>query len=485
MKRTILFYFLLTSLLFSQSIPQLQREAEREVKHKSLINGQWSGYAQFVDSKEIIFNINGNQKLAPASGLKVFTSSLALYYLGEDYRYQTSIYYDGTINGKTLKGNLYIVGSGDPTLGSDKVTGSITLDKLMNQWVQKIKEKGIEVIEGDIIADDFLFDRVTISDYWNWVDIGNYYGAGTSALCINDNLYHLYFKPGKNTGDAAEVIRTEPHIFGLTFTNNMKTGKAGSGDNGYIFNAPNQFNAVLRGTIPAGVNEFSIKGSIPNPPLFAVQYLHNYLQKNGIMVNGKATVIKDERKYEQAKLIHTHTSPQLKDIVYIVNKRSDNLYTEQILKTTAQRKTGTGSFDEGTNLISSFLKENKIDATGIKLYDGCGLSRSNTITTKSMVELLIHNTKQKYFEAFYNSLGIAGDPKDISFFRNFGVNTAIQKNARIKSGFITGVRSHSGYVTDKKGRLIAFSFIANNHDATSREINEIHTRLMVLLAENE
>jgi D-alanyl-D-alanine carboxypeptidase/D-alanyl-D-alanine-endopeptidase (penicillin-binding protein 4) len=91
-------------------------------------------------------------------------------------------------------------------------------------------------------------------------------------------------------------------------------------------------------------------------------------------------------------------------------------------------------------------------------------------------------TSHKFFRSFYNSLGEAGNPDDISSFKSWGIGTAIAMNARIKSGTINGVRSHSGYIKNKKGRLIAFSFIANNFSGSAREINEIHQKILISLA---
>jgi D-alanyl-D-alanine carboxypeptidase/D-alanyl-D-alanine-endopeptidase (penicillin-binding protein 4) len=449
----------------------------------TLRNGQWSIYAEYADSSQPIISLNSDEALAPASCMKLVTTSAALNYLGENFQYETSLYYDGKISSSgTLNGNIYIAGSGDPTLGSSSVTGSLSLDDLMKTWINAIAEKGIKTIHGSVIADDLLFDDIPIPDNWYWVDIGNYYGASTSALSINNNLYYLYFKPSKKIGSKAEVLRTEPKIPGLHFINYMKTGTQGSGDNGYIYCTPGQFTATLRGTIPAGVKEFSIKGSIPDPPLFAAQYLTKKLEENKIYVSKPAAKLKSQISYNKNKKIISTYSPKLKDIIYYINKRSDNLYTEQLLKTIAYYQTGTGSFDKGFEVLKNFLNENRIPTDGVNFFDGSGLSRSDAITTQTITKLLTFNTKQKYFDSFYNSLGVAGDTNDEGYFKKFGNNTPVEYNARLKDGYIGGVRSHSGYIRTKSGRLIAFSFIANNFNGSSKDVNNIHLKLMIELA---
>ena len=451
-------------------------------KQPYLKHAQWSLSAIYIDDGSPIIDYQSEQSLAPASGLKLFTSSEALDILGEDFTCDTKLFYDGIFKSGTLNGNIYIVGGGDPTLGSDQVDGSLSLDSLMDTWVVAIQSKGISKINGSIIADPLLFDEMTVPDNWNWIDIGNYYGAGVSALNINDNLYHLVFKPASGPGQPAEVLRTEPEIPDLQFINHILTGKSGSGDNGYIYCAPGQFSAVLRGTVPAGESEFKIKGSIPDPPLFSAQELHRSLIGHGIAITNSPSVLKSIQDYDPDKLIHTTKSPPLKDIVYIINKRSFNLYAETLPKLLAVNEGKTGTLENGLKIIQEWLETNNIFTEGFEMSDGCGLSRSNMITTRAMVELLRYMKSRPVFNALYQSMGVAGDPDDIGYFSNFGKGTAIAFNARIKSGLINNVRSHSGYVQDRSGRWIAFSFIANNYTGRLSNINNVHEKILIELA---
>jgi serine-type D-Ala-D-Ala carboxypeptidase/endopeptidase (penicillin-binding protein 4) len=483
--RLNLYIPLIISLAFITVSGQSLKEIVNETKNSpQFSNATWGVYAEYTDTGEELVNSDGHKSLAPASNLKLFTSAAALHYLGADFRFTTEIHISGNIdNDGTLKGDIIIKGGGDPTLGFITVSGSLPIEKLMQQWAAAVMTAGIKRVNGNIIADDFLFDRNPLPDYYPWIDMGNYYGAGTSALTIHDNLYYLYFKPGTRVGDPAEILRTYPEIPGLTFINNMKTGKEGSGDNGYIYAAPNQFNAVLRGTIPAGVKEFSIKGSIPNPPLFAVQQFHLVLQKHNIEITGYPAVADEKIDYKGSKLIHTTHSPPLSEIVYIVNKKSNNLYTEQLLKMTGLKVSGEGSYQKGVEALRKYLSLMNVPDYGLRLFDGSGLSRNNMITPQMMGKLLTAVTKQDYFDPFYHSLGIAGDPSDISAFATFGANTLLANNARIKSGTVNGVRGHSGYVRTKSGRLVSFSFIANNFSVSASKVNEAHIRFLKTLAE--
>ena len=478
----ILFYFVVKTVIPQHS--QIDGLIQSNQSSENLKNATWSLYAEYVDNGKNIIDYQSHFALTPASGLKLITTAAALEILGEEYKCSTRIYYDGILlsNG-ILKGNIYIRGGGDPTLGSDRVKGSLPLDSLMISWINAIKKTGIKQIEGSIFADDLLFDHKRTPDYWNWIDIGNYYGAGTCALSIHDNLYYLLFEPGRYVGQPARVLGTEPEIPGLSFINHMKTGSKFSGDNGYIYAAPGQFEALLDGTVPAGHKIFKIKGAIPDPALLTAQRLYQELINTGIIITDYPAKLKNFFDYNNAKLIHTTISPPLKDIIFIINKKSFNLYAEQLVKLIALSQNKTGSLENGLHMIKIFLSENSITINGLELYDGSGLSRSNLITTRTMVELLKFMSKRPFFKSYYNSLAVAGDEEDEGSFNSFGNGTIIENNARIKSGFISNIRSHSGYVHDRYGRLIAFSFIANNYHGSTGTINKIHKYLIIKLAE--
>ena len=450
----------------------------------TLSRAQWSIYAEYVNNGETVIDYNSRNCLAPASSLKIITTGLTLVKLGPDFQFSTRIYHDGVINRKgILDGNLYIVGGGDPTLGSEMVPGSLGLDSLMQTWIEAIRAAGIQRINGAVVADVALFEEQAVPDYWPWIDIGNYYGAGTSALCIHDNLYYLTFKPGELVGDPAEVLRIEPQIPGLVFTNYMRTGPVGSGGgNGYIYCAPKQFQATLRGTIQAGVDEFAIKGSIPDPGLFTAQLLTAALTDVGIKIKQKPQVCTVLSDYDPGKLINEHKSPALKEIVRITNQKSVNLYTEQLLKFLAWQETGTGSLDQGLELIEAFLDSNGIDNLGWQLFDASGLSRTNRVSARQLSRFLTLMAHETVFRDYYNSFSIAGDQDGIGFVKSMGKGTVLAMNGRIKTGFINGVRSHTGYLTTGSGRLVAFSLICNNYPVSTRQINKIHESILIQLA---
>ncbi len=471
------------SVLRSQPMPRIQSIITSSQTDTLLANAQWGLYAVYLKSGRVLIDHHSQFALAPASGQKILTTGTALMRLGEDFRFKTRVYYLGKIdpNG-TLQGDVFIVGSGDPTLGSDLVPGSPDLPQLMAQWLAAFRRAGIRKINGRIRGDDLLFRDRTVPDNWMWVDMGNYYGASSPALTIHNNLYRLVFAPGQKEGDPTRILTTRPRIPGLMFENFVSTGPKGSGDNGYIYCAPGQFNAYVTGTIPAGVDSFSIKGAIPDPTLFAAQYLSRYLRQHGIPCSQPAARLRKPRDYRQATLLIEHLSPPLKDIVYQTNKRSVNLYCELLAKQLSVQAGGPGTTADGLKIIKKQLRMLGVPIQGLHLSDGSGLSRTNTVTPRLMVAYLRAMTQQPCFNTFYNSLAVTGDPNDIGYFKHWGKGTPLAFNAHMKSGLIEGVRSHSGYLKDRSGRWIVFSFIANNFNGSYKLIDKIHEKILIELA---
>ncbi|MFA6618426.1 MAG: D-alanyl-D-alanine carboxypeptidase/D-alanyl-D-alanine-endopeptidase [Candidatus Neomarinimicrobiota bacterium] len=481
-KRILILSFSLF-LLFAQTPQELVQElAELE----ELNHAQWSVYARYVDQapdEEAIISHNAEMSLACASSLKVLAVGIALDRLGANHTYKTKLYYDGIISEDgVLDGSIYILGGGDPTLGGDQVGGVMSQRKLMSTWVRAIEGAGIKKINGSIIGDESLYAPFHAPGNWSWEDLGNYYGAGFGALCYSDNKYYLDFKPGEKEGDDAEVIAIRPQIPGFKYTNRMKTGPEHSGDNGYILCAPNVYEAIFYGTVPAGNDRFTIKGSIPNPALVIAQALETSLEKKGISTENGVMVLNEKKKYNGRKLLNTVKSPPLRLIAEITNKLSNNTFTEMLLLSVADKEMGLGTTRAGIKYIYKFMDRLQVDRSGLRLVDASGLSQENMITTKIFSDYLSEMTKRESFDIFYKTFARAGDSKDFGHVQYFGDNTAAAGNARVKTGYINSVRSHTGYVSDMNGRMIAFSLIANNYHCKTKEITGIHEKIVVALA---
>ncbi|MCE9539792.1 MAG: D-alanyl-D-alanine carboxypeptidase/D-alanyl-D-alanine-endopeptidase [Bacteroidetes bacterium] len=487
-KRSLIIFLFLLQIIFSysQSISKLSIEIEKLKSDEALKHAVWSICVMPVKKDTILAEYNSTISLVPASTLKIVTTGAALSMLGGDFKFETKLQYDGVFDSISgiIKGNLYIVGGGDPTLESeyfkDKKDSLSTTDK----WAELLKKKGIKKIEGAIIGDASIFDDNMIPSQWIWADIGNYFGAGASGLSYHDNKYTLYLKSAA-VGSKTVITKTTPYIDGLQTVNNVISG--GNNDNAFIYGAPYSYYREIQGTIPANKNNYEVEGSIPDPALFCAQSLEISLKKIGIKITKKPTTTRalreaDEYFFSNKHTLYKHNSPTLNEIIYWTNFKSNNLYAEHLLKYIAYKKDGIGRENEGTEIITAFWKNKGVDVNGFFMNDGCGLSRSNVITTKTEAQILRLMAKDKNFKAYYNSFPIAGK---IGPLDNFCEGTSAKDNLCAKSGYITRARGYAGYVKNKKGEMLCFSLLANNYDCTPPEMKKKLEKLMIAIAEME
>lgn len=416
------------------------------------------------EGSDPIFEKNSDQSLYPASTIKLWVAAAALEALGPNYRFETRLEYSGSIDNQgMLTGDLFIKGDGDPTLGSDRF--DLPTGDLLLKWRLAVQEAGIRTIRGRIVGDTSSFESQMASPTWLWEDMGNYYGAGASGLCINENRYDIYFEPGKKEGDLVKIISTFPDLPSMTFLNNVKTGKAGSGDGVTIFGVEYTPLQQLTGTVPAGEPRFRVKGSLYDPPLIAAQMFHGCLDKAQVFVSCKprSSVTYHLPSSKQRIIIDRTQSPPIKDIVKHMNKYSINIYADQLFKKLGQKLSGTGSFEMGSKAEKEYLASFNIDLSGSKVLDGSGLSRKNLITARQMVDFLSAVRQKEYFIHFYSSLPVAGvSGLEGGGLSSFGEGTPLAKTLRAKTGSAEGAFALSGYIKTSFGGELPFTVIINN-----------------------
>jgi D-alanyl-D-alanine carboxypeptidase/D-alanyl-D-alanine-endopeptidase (penicillin-binding protein 4) len=447
-----------------------------------------------MDTKtgEIISSYNSGKAMIPASTMKTVTTASALAILGENYRFKTTLEYDGIIENGILKGNLYLKGTGDPMLGSDEVKENelpkvANMEALLSTFLNEIRKKGITKIEGKIIGDDAYFNSTQLQPAtWQWNDLGNYYGAGPSALNFHENLYYFYFKRSNVIGSQTSIGQVTPKLPYLTFQNEVTIGKKGTGDNAYIFGAPNTYNRYVRGTIPPGTKNFKIKGSIPNPAYFAAYFLMEKLEMNGIKTKKIATtelerIREGKKSTAERTIIYTHKSPMIKEIIARANEKSNNLYCEALLKAMGKKVKNIGTTEKGVEAVLEFWEGRGFDTKTFFMEDGSGLSARNAVSAFAMSSLMSKVARDKnLFPPFYNSLAIGGKSGTVRYlFRN---NKAVGSRLRIKSGSIRRVRAYCGYATTKSGKIVSFSIMANNFSGKSTPIRQRMETIMLAIA---
>jgi D-alanyl-D-alanine carboxypeptidase/D-alanyl-D-alanine-endopeptidase (penicillin-binding protein 4) len=410
-------------------------------------------YAVESNTGKVLLEKNSAVSFVPASCMKIVTTAAALQILGADSRFETHLEYDGVIDANhTLHGNIYIRGGGDPCLGSDRIEGTLSWKKQIAAWTDVIEKLGIQSIEGTVIGDANKWETALAVPSWSWEDLGNYYGAGACALSFHENCYSLVLKPGKQVGDNAAIVRTDPPVPRLIFQNEVTTGPVGSGDQACIYGSENSWVQSVRGTIPAAVKEFTIRGAIPNPALYVAGLLQTELETRGIQVHpGKP------KSQTKRVSIHTTYSPTVGEIVHWTNQQSINLYAEHLLKKMGEVIYREGSTAAGIKAVTHFWKSQKIDLEGFYMADGSGLSRKNLITAATLVQILVKMKASPHFPIFLASL------------------PQTQGEIRAKSGSMSQIKGYAGYTEN-----VVFAILANQF--TNRGlINEQMDRFFVHL----
>ena len=396
--------------------------------------------------------------LVPASTMKVFATATANEILGPDYRFVTKLQTTGDLGEDgTLTGDVVIRGGGDPTLGES------SMSEVFGQWKAALVGAGVKKVEGAIVGDASIFGTALTPDTWQWNDMGNYYGAGACGLTFNQNQFSCSFRtPG--VGAEAPFTGTDPKLPGIEFINEMRVGSSGSGDKGFVYGDPYGKIIYLRGTVPAGSGSFTIKGSLPDPAFFCARTFSEYLNKNGLSVSGEPTTDRLLRiagkEIGERKEVFEQSSETLARITVVTNHKSDNLKAECIHRAigVASRKRGT-TLDASEAVFAHWAAKG-IDMTGFFMGDGCGLSRSDTVTPRQMTMMLYHAAKGEHFKSFYDSLPTAGQSGTL---RSIGGGSAAEGRIRAKSGTLDRIRNYAGYVNARSGKRYAFALFINNY----------------------
>ena len=469
------------------TIPQevIQRKIDSLVNSPFLENGFLGLSIKSVNSDKNIVEYNARKSLQPASTMKLISSATAFIALGEDFKYLTILEYSGQIKDSILIGNIIIKGSGDPSLGSWRFKNQPDYKQLTDRWAKKIKELGIREIRGRIFGDGSLFDENVLPDTWSWGDMGNYYGAGSYGLNMNENLYWVTFKPS-NYKESAPILKTSPDLPYYQKINRVLTDKSGTGDQVNIYSTPYQDVLIMQGLVPEG-KDFSVKGSIPDPALFSAYFLQKKLLENGINVlETPLSYLEANKKniYYQKPLqtfqIDTLSSPTLRDLAKECNFQSINLYAETFLKTPSVLLNLGSSTEDAIKGLKQIWHTKNVKLEGFKMKDGSGLSPANGITPNNMTDVLKAMYLEKSFGAFYESIPIVGVCGTVS---NLCKKTKAVGNVRAKSGSIDGVRAYSGYFTAQNGEMMCFSMMLNKYNSEFGSATRELEKLIVLMVE--
>ncbi len=412
-----------------------------------------------LSSGETIFERNEDSSFIPASNIKLYTGAAAMEILGKDYRFKTRLAYRGEISPDgTLNGDLYIIGGGDPTLGSKYLFNRIfnmeskatpgridTQLDFLDDWSNEVKSLGINRVNGKILVDDSHFNKInTAINTWEWKDMSTSFGAPPSGVNILDNIVLVNFSRDGKTS-------ITPSTSTVNVINDTTNGRA----NKVIVSAPPYGKDIVAvGEVNTSISK---EVPVPDPGLLLGDLFKKNLEINGISINNG---VEEVQTSSGSKVFFTHYSPSLERISLLMNSYSINLYAETLKLEAEKELAKTRPIS-----ISRYWYE-KLDLQGFRLYDGSGLSRYSRVTPDNTIKLLSYMYSSEYAEDYYGSLAVAGQR---GTFQDFN-KPPLKNNLHGKSGTLTGVKSYSGYITNSNGELLAFSIMVNLHGLTNHQI---------------
>lgn len=493
-----IFFLQSSSAAGHKATPSLKKQIETILFAPDLARGFWGIEIASADSGKVLYSQNSDKLFTPASNTKLFTTAAALALIGRDYKFRTTVETSGSLDkyGR-LMGDVVLVGRGDPTLSGRELPYNLHTQRdadpvrVFEQLADELAQKGVKYVDGDVVADDSYFAFERYGEGWSQDDLVWADGAPVSALTINDNVIFVNILPGAHPGDKAFVSIT-PFADYYTIDNRMMTTPAGTGRRIYINREPGSQQLTLWGTIPvddSGANEGL---AIDDPAEFAATLFRHLLEVKGIAVYGRqrtrhtelaslstftSTVVasggggSDHSLTSPAGplILAEHESAPLSQDVEVINKVSQNLHAEILLRLLGREKGTAGTVQSGLEVLHGFLNNAGISNDEYDFHDGSGLSRENLVTPHAIIQLLRYAAAQPWGNEFRESLPIAGvDGSLAERFKDLDPTAKVYA----KTGSLGAVKSLSGYAVTSKGEPLVFSIVSNNLSASAKRVTD-------------
>jgi D-alanyl-D-alanine carboxypeptidase/D-alanyl-D-alanine-endopeptidase (penicillin-binding protein 4) len=449
----------------ADALETIQSKIRQYLKRPGVRSAQWG--IQILDpaDNKVLVEVNPDKPFLPASVLKVVTTSAAIEKLGPDFRYRTGVYTNGTLDAEgSVSGDIILVGRGDPNLVD--TYGELNRKPALLDLAEQLRDLGIKEIQGDIIGDDSYFNIDSPVKGWTASDLKTLYGAPVNALSINNNVIWVTASPSKYKKPV--LINIEPGTSYFRIRNQAVTGSR-------------KGRRTLSARLLRGTNTIVVSGRLPSsqtyrqpivlekPAETTATIFKEELQRQGITIHGKVSTIHDRDTSREERddwaLLAEHQSLPLTRALEIINKHSQNLHAEMLLRTLGAEFLEEGTNEAGLEVVRDFLVEAGIDSEKIRLNDGCGLSRENFLTPRFQTSLLEFLSSRPYFNLFINTLSISGTDGTL---RNRLSALEVKGSVHAKTGTLNGVNTLSGYITTLSGRNLIFSIFANRVTAEAR-----------------
>jgi D-alanyl-D-alanine carboxypeptidase/D-alanyl-D-alanine-endopeptidase (penicillin-binding protein 4) len=425
----------------------------------------WGIHAVQLKSGRVLASVNADQFFIPASNTKLFSTAFALTALGPDHRFTTRVLAGAPpdANG-VLKGNLILLGGGDPSLSSRRYPYDLKKpfedDRLLplRELARQLRDRGVRRITGKVIGDDSAQPFDPIPSGWAADDGIFEYGAPVSALSFNDNVFGITVSP------AGIALDPPVEYFALL---NQVSSEPGDPRRVRVVRQPGSRTAVLTGNIPPEGRTYTNDLAVDDPALYAALAFRHVLLEEGIRVDGGAECRHLAPPQPETIELARRDSPPLLQVLQVVNKVSQNLHAEMVLRAASAKMP-----------FADFLKLAGVDEKDSNFEDGSGMSRLNLVTPKAVVQLLRFMDKQGQLETFRDLLAIGAEDGTL---RNRFDKSTKAKGIRAKTGSLSHVSALGGYAESKRHGTIAFQIVANNYNVPAQEVRTAIDRIALAL----
>ncbi len=486
-----------------QKVKALKQNLEQLFADPSMQHVLWGVRIESLSRKEVLFKQLSEKNFIPASNQKLLTVAAALTYLDTAFCYSTSVFARGSLvrtpdNIAVLNGDLIVTSDGNPCLSGrwlqPEVPDNPSPTKFFEAVADSLLKAGISVIKGNLIGDDSAFEISQTSQDWfggdgdyatglEWDDLSYGMAAPISALSFNENSILVQAFPADTVGKPPVIVLTPATGF-VSIQNNAVTSAKNARRTLMITRAIGTNTIVISGELPITQKRgYSEKIAIEKPAMYFLTVLTETLSQKGIRIEGEIRRKLPHENFarDSLRLIARYTSPPLIEILSYLQKESSNYLSEQVLRTVGAAYQGgsKGSLEAGLQAIRKVLSMAGVKFDEFLGFDASGLSRKNRISPDAIVSLLRWLYNSNKFETFLKTLAIAGyDGTLIDRLRK----TAAEKRIFAKTGYLSGVRTLSGYLYGENGEWFAFSLMAMNFTQARRNIEELQDKVLETLA---